>query len=50
MRNPDKQVWLERIVRALEELKEGVQLQTVDQRTFSSRDGEEPTSSAQRDK
>jgi hypothetical protein len=49
MRNSDKQVWLERIVRALEELKEGVQVQTVDQRTFSSR-GSEPSSSAQRGK
>ena len=46
MRNPDKQMWLERIVRALEELKEGVQMQTVVERTFPSRGGEQSSASS----
>ena len=45
MRNPEKQVWLERIERALEELKEGVQMPNVEQRAFSSRGSDQSSSS-----
>ena len=47
MRNPEKQVWLERIERALEELKEGgVQIPNVAPRGWSSRGGEQLGSNA----
>ena len=46
MRNPEKQVWLERIERALEELKEGVQMPNVEPRGCSSRSGEQSSSNA----
>ena len=50
MRNPDRQMWLERIVKALEELKEGGHMHAVVERAFPSRSGSEQSSTSMKGK